>query len=280
MKAPSFWYQQSTSLSSFLLSPAAYIYRLVGYLRQWRAHPYHAKIPVICIGNVVAGGSGKTPVALAVAHILLEKGHKPIFVTRGYGGREKGPLQVNPAYHSAKDVGDEALLLARVAPVWIGRDRAAAIRAAEANGSHIILDDGLQNPHIKPTLTFLVMDGETGLGNEKIIPAGPLRETFNDIIRRITAVIVIGKSAEQRWITKINCPLLQANWQPHLPANFPITEKFFAFAGIGRPAKFYETCRQSNLHLVGTQDFGDHHMFSLNDLTQLQRKPNALKPVS
>lgn len=272
MKAPPFWYKQSATAAAQLLSPIAQLYRLASYVRRWGANPYRAKIPVICIGNIVAGGAGKTPVALTLAEMLLKGGNNPIFVTRGYGGQERGPLRVDLARHTAHDVGDEALLLARVAPVWVGQDRAAAIRAAESQGSHIILDDGLQNPHVKPDLTFLVIDGETGLGNGKIIPAGPLRETFNDVIRRITAVIMIGKHDEQKLMSRIRCPILRANWQPNLPPHFPVTERFFAFAGIGRPLKFYETCRQSGLTLIDTEDFADHYMFTVKDLKRLQKK--------
>lgn len=276
MKTPAFWYKSSPDLLALALRPFAQIYRLGSTLRRWRARPYKAKVPVICVGNVVAGGAGKTPVVLSLAAMLLNNGHKPVFVTRGYGGQQKGPLNVDIALHTAADVGDEALLLARLAPTWVGRDRAAAIRAAETQGTHIILDDGLQNPHIKPDLTFLVMDGESGLGNGLIIPAGPLRENFDDLLHRITAVIMIGKNNDPSWTRKILCPLLHAHWQPRLPADFPTSQNFLAFAGIARPSKFYDTCRQSGLRLVGHENFADHHFFTFHELFCLQERAAKL----
>lgn len=271
MKTPAFWYKKSVTPEAFLLLPLAQIYRLAGSLRRLWAHPYRAKVPVFCIGNLVAGGAGKTPVALALAEILLEKGYKPLFVTRGYGGKERGPLRVDPLRHTAKDVGDEALLLARRAPVWIGRDRAAAIRAAEPHGSHIILDDGLQNPHIKPDAALLVVDGKTGFGNRHLIPAGPLREPLQKALKRVTAAIVVGDK-EYPEDLQMDCLILNASLQPCLPETFAKTAIFFAFAGIGRPAKFYETCRKAGLTISGTEDFADHHMYTPEDLERLKQK--------
>ena len=153
MKAPAFWYRQRSPFPA-LLWPLTLFWRMGGAVRRVVASPYHATVPVICIGNIVAGGAGKTPAALTLAQTLIKNGHKPVFVTRGYGGSARGPLRVDPARHKARDVGDEALLLARTAPVWIGRNRAAAIRAAEKHGTHVILDDGLQNPSVLPEWHF------------------------------------------------------------------------------------------------------------------------------
>ncbi len=287
MKAPSFWYQHA-GLIATLLSPLSLIYRAGGAVRRAVTSPYRAKIPVICIGNIVAGGAGKTPTALALAQMLQQNGAKPVFVTRGYGGSESGPLQVDPARQTAHEVGDEALLLARAAPTWVGRDRAAAIHAAETHGTHIIMDDGLQNPSVQPDISFLVIDGETGLGNGCLIPAGPLRETLDEALKRVAAIIVItpypsnvmpakagipfglkenGTPAYAR-VTKVQ--IVHAHLQPDLPKNFPKAQKFFAFAGIGRPEKFYRTCREAGLTLTGTHDFPDHHFFNAQDLNDLQ----------
>jgi len=275
MKAPAFWYK-SPGLISTLLWPASLFYRMGGVIRRTVASPYHAKIPVICIGNIIAGGAGKTPVTLTLAKMMQEKGHKPVFVTRGYGGREHGPLQVDLSRHTARDVGDEALLLARVAPLWIGRDRAAAIRAAEPHGTHIIIDDGLQNPSILPDLAFLVIDGSIAFGNGRLIPAGPLRETFNEAMRRVTAIILIGDDAGQRITPRLRCPVIRAHWHPDFPDDFPHEQNFYAFAGIGRPEKFYATCAEAGVTLVGTKDFPDHHMFSTGELAGLQKQAETL----
>ena len=275
MKTPSYWYKHSPTLTALVLLPVAQFYRLGGQMRRWWAEPYRARIPVICVGNIVAGGAGKTPVALALGDMLLKNGNSPVFVTRGYGGKMTGPLRVDLSCHTAIDVGDEAILLARVAPVFVGRDRVAAIRAAEKEGTHIIMDDGLQNPLINPDLKLLVIDGETGIGNGLIIPAGPLRETLKDVLQRITAVIMVGKSDNQKLLDKIRCPILRANWKPALPADFRSDGKFYAFAGIGRPGKFYDTCRQSGLNLVDTENFADHYMYTLDDLEALQKEADA-----
>ena len=271
MRAPSFWYRRP-GVEALLLAPFSLLYSAGGMIRRLMATPYRALVPVICVGNVVAGGAGKTPVALAIAHVLQQHGHKPVFVTRGYGGNERGPLRVDLDRHSARDVGDESLLLATAAPTFIGRDRAAAIRAAEKRGTHIVLDDGLQNPSILPDLAFLVIDSATAFGNGFLIPAGPLRETLGEAMKRITAIILIGENVEQKLADLARCPIARANWQPNLPTDFPRGEKFFAFAGIAHPDKFYATCRAAGLTLVGTEDFPDHHFFTGGELSKLKKR--------
>ncbi len=274
MKTPKFWYQPKGSLSS-ALKPLAALYQTAARLRRALAHPYRAGVPVICVGNVVAGGAGKTPTALALAALLKKHGYNPVFVTRGYGGAQRGPLRVDAAHHGAVDVGDEALLLLRQAPVWIGRDRAAAIREAEKFASHIILDDGLQNPNIQPTLSILVMDAAMGLGNGATIPAGPLREPFADALQRVAAILLIG-SGDVAELKNCGKPVLRAKLFPSIPADFLRQEKFLAFAGIGRPEKFYDLCRREGLALAGTHDFPDHHPFSLRELEQLESQARKL----
>lgn len=273
MKAPAFWYQPDNPLGR-LLAPLGIVYRLGALVRRLGARPYQAKVPVICVGNIVAGGSGKTPTALAIAALLKDAGHKPAFVTRGYGGRLQGVLRVDRSVHSARDVGDEALLLARGAPTWVGRDRVAAIRAAEDYASHIILDDGLQNPHLALSFTFLVIDGAVGFGNEHIIPAGPLRETFAHARPRVQAAIIIGEDTHNL-AARFTVPVIRATLSPVLPEDFPRHDRFFAFAGIGRPEKFYATCRAAGLNLIGTRDFSDHHIFTFDELKSLWHSASA-----
>jgi tetraacyldisaccharide 4'-kinase len=236
------------------------------------AHPYHAQIPVTCIGNIVAGGAGKTPTCLSLAHILVERGHRPVFVTRGYGGRltRRDTVCVDAAKHTVKDVGDEALLLASVAPTWAGTNRIEAIRQAESHGTIIIMDDGLQNPHVKPTLSILVIDGEVGIGNGQIIPAGPMRETLDEALQRIGALIIIGDKDTQNIAAKTKSPVFRAHLQPNMPMGFPRVSKFVAFAGIGRPEKFYDTARAAGLDIIDTCDFPDHHVFDENDIDGLR----------
>lgn len=274
MKAPKFWYQPDSPWINWL-APFEKLFYMLAKVRRLLALPYKAGIPVICVGNVVVGGSGKTPTALALAALLQQQGHKPVFVTRGYGGAQKGPLLVDPIHHNAEDVGDEALLLHRQAPVFIGRNRAKVIREAEKIATHIILDDGLQNPFIKPTLSLLVIDGAVGIGNGHVMPAGPLREPLEDALQRVAAVLVVGDS-QKDWEASCTKLILRANLETNIPADFPRKEKFLAFAGIGRPDKFYAVCRTEGLDLVATKDFADHHPFRQSELDRLDRNARKL----
>ncbi|MBV8548911.1 MAG: tetraacyldisaccharide 4'-kinase [Alphaproteobacteria bacterium] len=279
MNTPAFWFSKPSFLQNVLshaLMPIGEVYRLVGILRLTLTIPYRARIPVICLGNIVAGGSGKTPTAIAIAALLQKNGQRPVFVSRGHGGREKGPLRVDPAQHTAADVGDEPLLLARTAPVYIARHRASAIRAAEAdalNPTHIILDDGLQNPTFVASTSLLVIDAATGFGNGRLIPAGPLRERYTDVRSRINGVVIIGDGQP---------PLPETDGLPQYRAALaPQTvtikaERYLAFAGIGHPDKFYRTCRASGLNIVATQSFADHHPYNRAILEKLLQTAQSL----
>ena len=191
MRAPAFWSEDS--FISRLLSPIGCAYGYAAAARSRRAKPASVNRPVICIGNLVAGGAGKTPIALAVADRLLTRGLEPHFLTRGYGGRIAGPQRVEPDEHRAKDVGDEALLLARRATTWISRDRAAGAQAAEHDGADIVvMDDGLQNHSLFKDLSLVVIDGAYGIGNGRVMPAGPLREFWQNGLARADGIVVLG----------------------------------------------------------------------------------------
>jgi tetraacyldisaccharide 4'-kinase len=277
MIAPEFWYQEPCGTSS-MLAPLSQLYRLGNWFRRHFANPEEIIKPVVCVGNIVAGGAGKTPTALSLAVVIMDAGYNPVFVTRGYGGQEKGPIRVDPSKHTAKDVGDEALLLARMAPTFIGRDRVATLKVAQNYGSHIILDDGLQNPNIIPDTSFLVIDGPKGLGNERVIPAGPLRETLADIKKRLNAVVIIGND-EHDFTSRFELPVLHAQIEPVLPSEFPLTKDFIAFAGIGRPDKFYDTCQKAGLSIVQTKDFPDHYLYTKRDLERLKKLADHEKAI-
>ncbi len=271
-RAPSFWASGHTMLP-LLLSPLASLYGMASSARYAMVRPAHAPVPVICIGNITAGGAGKTPAAIAITSFLKGRGRKPHILTRGYGGSAAGPLRVDPN-HNASEVGDEALLLARVASTWVGRDRVAtAQRAVEAGADVLVMDDGFQNPSLVKDLAFLVVDGGFGLGNGRIIPAGPLRESPEAALRRATAVIYIddpgGNAAgpPPRGLDRV--PVFPARLEPTPEAALFAEQPVVAFAGIGRPAKFFHTLRALGAKVVGAHAFPDHHRYQPDDLMAL-----------
>lgn len=273
MKAPAFWALPSSGYRAALLTPLSWIWRGLGALRRWRTETYRPSIPVICVGNVVLGGAGKTPVAMDIAQRLIEAGHRPHFLSRGYGGTEQGPLQVDLDAHDHRQVGDEPLLLARIAPTWIARDRVAGAKAAEqAGATHIVMDDGYQNTALDKTVSILVVDSEYGFGNGKVCPAGPLREPPKDAISRADALILLGQARQRpKFDRESGIIPFSAEFTAELPEGFQPRDPVIAFAGIGRPEKFFATARSLELVLAGTQAFPDHHPFTENDMDSLRK---------
>jgi tetraacyldisaccharide 4'-kinase len=230
---------------------------------------------VVCVGNLVAGGSGKTPVALALTAHLVSRGAAVHFVTRGYGGRLGGPVRIDQARHDAAAVGDEALLLAARAPCWVARNRADGVRAAVAGEAQIVvLDDGFQNPGIAKTLSFLVIDAAYGFGNGRVIPAGPLRESPARGLARADAVVLLEADAQPGCLASLGIdralPVLHAALRP-VAGERLAGKRLLAFAGIGRPEKFYSTLRELGAELVGTRSFADHHPYRAGEIEQLFR---------
>ena len=266
MKTPAFWDNPNSPLS-LLLSPLGHLYMAATARQMKQAHRYHAPVPVICVGNLTAGGAGKTPIVRDLAARLRVQGLHPNVLSRGYGGSEGGPLKVEPSRHSAADVGDEPLLLAQDTPCWISADRVAGAQSIVADGGDvIIMDDGLQNPSLHQDLRLIVVDGATGFGNGRGIPAGPLRERVNAGIARADAVIVMGDDLNGR-IRAVagNTPIVNANVEM---AAIDGT-RCVAFAGIGRPGKFRTSLEDAGATLVGFHEFGDHHPYSDTELQQL-----------
>ena len=272
--APRFW-AEPPGLLAGLLMPVGAAWDAAGRLREAVVRPYRAPAPVLCVGNLVAGGAGKTPVALGLASHLIAHGTMVHFVTRGYGGRLGGPVRVDPVRHDAAAVGDEALLLARNAPVLVARDRAAGVRAAVAAGVDIVLlDDGLQNPTVAKTLSILVVDAAHGFGNGRVIPAGPLRESLSRGLAKADALVLLVAETETARPAQIaihsGLPVLPATLAP-IRGERLAGARLVAFAGIGRPEKFFATLRGLGAVLVGSHTFRDHYPFRDTEIEPLLR---------
>tara|TARA_B100001564_G_C20630125_1_gene666698 strand:+ start:556 stop:1428 length:873 start_codon:yes stop_codon:yes gene_type:complete len=238
------------------------------------ASPYKATVPVICVGNITVGGAGKTPTCLYLAQYYLDRGMKPAFVTRGYLGNIQGPVNVDVGKHTAKEVGDEALLLANLAPTYVAKNRAEAVCMAQNNHPDvIIMDDGLQNPTVHKDCNILVIDGIYGLGNEHIIPAGPLRASLKATLQHIDSVIIIGKD-NHNIIDQCTCTtVLSAHLKPVEKPNPEAA--YIAFAGIGRPEKFFTTLKELSLNVIHEHAFGDHHPYTEKEMDQLISEANT-----
>lgn len=265
MKTPTYW--KNKNIISLLLWPFGCLYGLATATRLLLKTPHKVDAKVICVGNLTAGGTGKTPVSISLANILQQNGQNPYFVSRGYGGKLKG-LQVMPDIHNAADVGDEPLLLARQAPVIINPDRyAGALMAEQEGANYIIMDDGFQNPSLYKDISFVVIDGNIGLGNGFCIPAGPLRE-FKDLgLHRASAIMLIGEDTHDLAASFGKLPVFKGRIKPVSPS--PLTYDIVAFAGIGRPEKFYQSLSGCGFNIVETRDFPDHHFYTEDELNQL-----------
>ena len=277
MRAPGFWAARKPTALARALQPIGALYGLAT-ARRMALPGARAGAPVVCVGNFVAGGAGKTPTAIALARMLIADGRRVAFLSRGYGGAKRvEPVRVDPEVHNAKMVGDEPLLLARVAPCWVGGDRVrGANMAVEAGADVLVLDDGLQNPALVKDLAFAVVDGEQRFGNGLCVPAGPLRAPVAAQARFVQALIVIG--GDEQDALEISAaapakPILRANLEPDAYAAAPlIGREVVAFAGIARPEKFYATLRRVDAQIVATHDFPDHHLFLPREIEALMEE--------
>ncbi len=283
MRAPGFWSNPpgAPGLVALLLTPLGWLWGMAGRLRRRLARPVRAPVPVICVGNLTAGGAGKTPTVIALLSALSARGIAAHAVTRGHGGRERGPHRVDPARDDAARVGDEPLLLASWAPVWVARDRAAgALAAARAGAAAAVLDDGHQNPSLVKDLSLVVVDAGAGFGNGRLIPAGPLREDVAGGLARADAVVLIGGDAEAqatlaRWPLLGRLPVLRARLEP-LATGLPLGgAAVVAFAGIGRPGKFFATLRGLGANLVAAHAFPDHAPYAPRVLRRMIAEARA-----
>ncbi|MDB5641972.1 MAG: tetraacyldisaccharide 4-kinase [Hyphomicrobiales bacterium] len=282
MRAPAFWQRGTPGAWARLLQPLSMIYGAISGRRMARPG-VHATAPILCIGNFTAGGAGKTPAALAIARILRDMGEAPAFLSRGFGGglSSDEPLQVDPSLHEAADVGDEPLLLARRAPAFICTDRVAgAEAAARAGASIVVMDDGLQNPSLHKDLALALVDGVTGIGNGLCLPAGPLRAPMSAQWPRTDAVVIVGAGAAGARVAEMALSMgrdaLHAELAP-VDGERLRGRRVFAFAGIGRPEKFFETLRGCGAELVGVRAFDDHQIFEPEDLRLLAADAKAAR---
>lgn len=272
MRTPRFWYAPPDWRSA-LLSPLGALYAAATARRLARGARARVSVPVICIGNINAGGTGKTPTVIALAERLRNMGQEPHVITRGYGGTETGPLEVDPARHGADAVGDEPLLIAAFAHTWVARDRlAGALAAIEAGAKVILLDDSLQNPALHHDLTLVTVDAARGFGNGRCIPAGPLREPVDVALARADFLLTIGNDAAQNAFRGPDTPpRLRGDITP-LQTGMDWSGRYIAFAGIAHPQKFFDTLQSLGATLLATHALGDHEPLSAALLARLTRE--------
>lgn len=290
MREPAWWYRSEQSWPSRALSPIASVWSRAAIRRFEKGTPVDIGVPTICVGNFTAGGTGKTPLSILIGQELIRIGKSPAFLTRGYGGRTKGPHWVAPDRDTSAEVGDEPLLLARIAPTLVARDRAAGARAIVSTGAGhdvVILDDGLQNPTVAKSLAIAVVDGGRGVGNGAVIPAGPLRAPLPFQLGLVSAVVVnLGSQPLSdtggdrtaadapipfvRWLRDhFGGPVISATVRPTSDTSWLAATKIIAFSGIGVPARFFELLSQLGAELVARRAFPDHHQFTENEARQL-----------
>ncbi|WP_298255474.1 tetraacyldisaccharide 4'-kinase [Bradyrhizobium sp.] len=273
MREPAFWYRPR-SLMSLLLSPLAAVYGgIAGHRLQNKG--FDAGIPVFCVGNYHLGGAGKTPAVLALVSLLRDLGETPVVLSRGYGGRLRGPVMVDPERHLASDVGDEPLMLARSVPVSVARERIDGLALTKSQGATVIvMDDGFQNPAIAKDVSLIVIDANRGLGNAKVFPAGPLRAPLPPQIDRTDALIVVGEGSAANPVAAIvaaqDKPVLKANVRANDATLSSLRgQRVLAFAGIGDPDRFFRTLRGYGVEVVRERAFADHHPFAQSEIEPL-----------
>lgn len=283
MREPFFWSvtdkrsRASAPMTKLVLTPVSMLYRWAGARRIRTTAPEDVGIPVICIGNLTLGGTGKTPITQAVRDYYVSKGLRAASLSRGYRGSLEGAHRVDPARHTAAETGDEPLMLSASGETWISKDRPAGARAMKTDGVQlIVMDDGHQNPTLKKTLSLVVIDASNPFGNGHVFPKGPLRERVADGLTRADAVILMGAGQTPEALATFAGPILRARLVPLAPLP---PGRYVAFAGIGKPARFFDALQKHpGVELAEGAPYPDHHMFTpydLNFLMTLATERNA-----
>ncbi len=273
IEPPRFWTTATTPIWMFLFSWVASLYAWATAYRLRTIAPHKVGVPVICVGNLSLGGVGKTPIVCDLAEKLSQKKMRVGILSRGYGGRLQGPVRVLPTQHTACDVGDEPLLLAAIAPTWVAKDRLAGARAMAKKGYDcILMDDGHQNPYVHKDLSIVVVDAEIQFGNGRVFPMGPLREPVEIGLKRADSIVLVGDPSDA-FLDEMKAykkTLFCAEMTPDV-TSLDMAQKYVAFAGIGRPEKFFESMRKAGVSLVDTRSFSDHHLYTAQDIKKLHR---------
>jgi tetraacyldisaccharide 4'-kinase len=280
LKAPKFWYLKKDTILSWSLYPLSFLFELGTKFRNVTSRTNKFSFPIICIGNIVVGGAGKTPVAIKIGELLKIAGYNPHFISKGYAGVIKKSTLVAP-WHSPKSVGDEPLLLSQIAPTWIGIDRVNSIKLAKNMGADcIIMDDGFQNPTIHKDFSIVVINASQEFGNKRVIPAGPLRESIKRGLSRTKLIIVIGEItiSLQKDIPD-HIPIIQAKFKINNENKIFKGQKITAFAGIAYPEKFFTSLREQGAKIIKEVTYPDHHIYDENDLLSLAEIANKTQSI-
>ncbi len=277
-EALKFWYQKnlSSKFLSVLFFPLSLLWIVISILKKKLIKKYKSKLKVICIGNLTSGGTGKTPFAIYTYKLLKKAGYKPVFLTRGYGGLLKGPIKVKDS-HNFKDVGDEALLLNKIGPTIVSKDRslgAKLIEKHEDNFNIIIMDDGLQNYQLEQNIKFLLVDKNLKFGNEYCIPAGPLREPVSEGLTRIDAIVLTGNNNKDNDFINMHNKTIFNSKVKVVKSPKIKNEKLLAFCGLANSNKFYETLKENGFNVTLTKSFPDHYEYKNEDIDKLISEAN------